>query len=460
MTITHKINMDLTHNGIAPKFDMVQGDYLARQIEFHLFANKTPFSIPADTKALIRFRRPDQSAGAYDTLPNGDSAYVITGSNRLTVFVAPDVLTVPGAVSLVVSLYTPEQELSTFEVHLDVQSNLSADLDPDGNYISISGMLPAPDSAVPGQLLIVDEVSSNGKYISVRAANSTDTAPAFIRDAADSIAASVQSHQNAHSFSFLIGSDLRHRVDHTESEQSLSHLALAVERVCNQVHLDFVALLGNFLSDSGESVLQATTALRHIRQAIHPALGALPQFWLKGDRDYLSSDDHLTEEQVFAGISIHNGGAVFDESNRVSGYCYRDFDAYKIRVICLALPESRASTDVSSSQIAWLESVLNLTEKGTDWRILLLSHAPIDAFSHCTALMNAVALSANTIIANLHGYCQNSQGRFLEGTYIPKIGTPAGSADSPAFSVVTIDAEKQKLFVDSCGTDENIEIDL
>ena len=126
MIITHKINMDLANKGIAPKFDMVQGDFWARQIEFHLFSNNTPWNIPNGALVMIRYRRPDKSVGAYNTLPNGASAYAITGSNTLTITMAPEALAIPGSVLLVVSLSTREHELSTFEVQIDVQSNLSS----------------------------------------------------------------------------------------------------------------------------------------------------------------------------------------------------------------------------------------------------------------------------------------------------------------------------------------------
>ena len=168
MTITHKINMDLVSKGIAPKFDMVQGDYCARQIEFRLFSNNTPWSIPEDALVMIRYRRPDKSVGVYNTLPDGTSAYAITG-NALEITVAPEVLIIPGCVALVVSLSNRDQELSTFEVQIEVQPNLSSGPALDGNYASITGMLPIPDAAVSGQMLLVDEISGDGKVRTVKA---------------------------------------------------------------------------------------------------------------------------------------------------------------------------------------------------------------------------------------------------------------------------------------------------
>jgi hypothetical protein len=471
MTITHKTNMDLAGRGIAPKFDMVQGDFCARQIEFRLFSNNIPWSIPNDAQALIRFRRPDNSVGEYDTMPDGSSAYNHSGGNRIVVAVVPEVLTIPGTAQLVVTLYTQEQELSTFEVQIAVQENLSSGAALDGNYASITGMLPAPKVAAPGQLLVVEEVSDSGKVRSVKAVTTGSEIPECIKNEADRVAALVQNRQNANTFTFLVGGDLHLGLDQETTDLTITsakHAAQAMERIRNQVHIDFAVLLGDYLSDSGETSDQAMAAFRLISQCFTPAFGSLPQFWLKGDHDYLTDAEELTDNQVFAGISIHNRDAIFPETSKRVGYCYRDFDAYKLRVICLAFPSDGNGHGLNQDQITWLENVLDVTGKGTDWKTLLLSHMPIDDFTQYVPMMNAVALKAGSIIANIHGHTHSNTLGTLVGTAIPRISIPALSPycndqtnnSGTAFCVVTVDLDNEKLYVDHYGTDKSQEIEL
>ena len=102
MTTTQKLKLDFNLQGTAPRIRAVQGDLYTRLVEISLYSHKSPWAIPEDAAVLIRYRKPDRTAGAYDTLPNGESAWRIQG-NTVTVTIAPDVLALAGEVSLIVS---------------------------------------------------------------------------------------------------------------------------------------------------------------------------------------------------------------------------------------------------------------------------------------------------------------------------------------------------------------------
>lgn len=161
MTITHKINMDLIRRGIVPRIHTVQGDALTRQVEISLFADGIPWQIPGNPTVLIRYRRPDRVSGTYDTLPGGIPAGTISGS-AVTITVAREVLTFPGDAMLVVTLVDGNRELSTFEFILAVQPNHSQSGIEGIEAVSVSGMIPAPDSARAGQILVIEEVDEFG----------------------------------------------------------------------------------------------------------------------------------------------------------------------------------------------------------------------------------------------------------------------------------------------------------
>lgn len=88
MTTTQKLKLDFNLQGTAPRIRAVQGDLYTRLVEISLYSHKTPWAIPEDADVLIRYRKPDRTAGAYDTLPNGESAWRIQG-NTVTVTIAP-----------------------------------------------------------------------------------------------------------------------------------------------------------------------------------------------------------------------------------------------------------------------------------------------------------------------------------------------------------------------------------
>lgn len=167
MIITHEITMDLSHRGETPKISAVQGDCSTRQIRFSLCSGGAAWAVPEDAAVLVRYRRPDGTDGVYDTLPDGSAAAVLDES-AVTIAIAPDVLILPGMVRLAVTLTRAEQELSTFTVLIAVQPNFSANVTDQGAYISVAGLLPAPEAEV-GQYLAVESVSEDGKALSLTA---------------------------------------------------------------------------------------------------------------------------------------------------------------------------------------------------------------------------------------------------------------------------------------------------
>lgn len=173
MITTHKIKLDFNLQDTIPRIRAVQGDQYSRMVEISLHSNTAPWMIPENTTVLIRYRKPNRSIGVYDTLPNGESAFQ-TNDNVITMAIAPDLLTVPGDVSMIVSLICGEQILSTFEMVLEVQANHNSSNSCMGASGYISGLLPSPRNAQAGQILAVDKIDGNG---AVLATNTIDLPP-------------------------------------------------------------------------------------------------------------------------------------------------------------------------------------------------------------------------------------------------------------------------------------------
>ena len=169
MMIHHKINIDLTRQGIPPKIHVVQGDTFTRKLSIRLFADRRPWPVPKDAQVLIRYQKPDRSSGAYDTLADGTSAIAVR-NNQLTILVAPEALTMPGQVSLVVSFLQGDLRLSTFALELWVQANATTSL-PDETQAWIASFLPSPEGAKEGQQLLVKTVDEQGHVVALETAD-------------------------------------------------------------------------------------------------------------------------------------------------------------------------------------------------------------------------------------------------------------------------------------------------
>lgn len=136
MITTHKITMDLTNPGKMPRIHAVQDDRYCRNLELTLLANGEAWSVPESAVVQIRYCKPDGTGGEYDTLPDGTGAWSREG-NVLTIALAPQVLTVAGAVSLSVTLVSGEARITTFGIGINVKPRVNADLMASEDYVNI-----------------------------------------------------------------------------------------------------------------------------------------------------------------------------------------------------------------------------------------------------------------------------------------------------------------------------------
>lgn len=116
----------MTCKNVTQRVDVMQDDKYSRCLEIPLRANGDDVELPEDVRAVIRYQKPDGTGGNYDTLPDGTSAYTISG-NVITVALAPQICTVPGIVQLVVCLMQGNAEINTFVILVNVHRNPGID---------------------------------------------------------------------------------------------------------------------------------------------------------------------------------------------------------------------------------------------------------------------------------------------------------------------------------------------
>lgn len=167
MIITKTIKIDLAAKGILPAVDAVQDDKYSRNLALYLHQNGTVWPVPDGANAVVTYRKPDGTGGEYDTLPDGTKAWSAEG-NVLTVALAPQVLTAAGNVQLTVTLTSGKNEISTFEICIQVQKKTDF-TGKSEDYEHVTGFLPMPTGAAQvGQYLEISEVNPDGSVKALR----------------------------------------------------------------------------------------------------------------------------------------------------------------------------------------------------------------------------------------------------------------------------------------------------
>lgn len=158
------VKMDVINRTNPAVIEVVQGDSYSRKIALFLYANSVSWAIPSDVRAVINYHSAHEGGGSYDALPDGSSAYSISG-NQIVITLSPRIMNTPGRVYLSVTLIEGERELSTFDIVVNVYRKIDGLLtDSDGNYANlnkesaiqlISGLLMGTQTGTPKHWLNV-----------------------------------------------------------------------------------------------------------------------------------------------------------------------------------------------------------------------------------------------------------------------------------------------------------------
>ena len=168
MTITHKLTLDMQCKGELQRFEVVQGDALTRQVDLVLRCGGEPWMIPV-CQPVVRYLKPDGTAGIYDTLPDGSSAISYAG-NTMTLTLAPQMLMCAGPVQVQVELNHRDLKLSTFTFLVLVEPGVALDGKSEDYVNWTKAFLPQIDGAREGCYLRICEVDDAGRAVALEAA--------------------------------------------------------------------------------------------------------------------------------------------------------------------------------------------------------------------------------------------------------------------------------------------------
>lgn len=156
MKIKNTIRIDLDQKNTLGYAVAVAGDSGTRSVEIRLRNNHASWPIPEGVTASMAYKKSDGTAGWYDTLPDGSAAYTIEG-DTITMELAPQVLSVPGAVAAAVVLRDADgDQLTTFDFYINVESS-PADAKASKDYYNLKVVASIEELARR-----VEELARNG----------------------------------------------------------------------------------------------------------------------------------------------------------------------------------------------------------------------------------------------------------------------------------------------------------
>lgn len=127
MQVTKNITLDLLETGSPVIIKAKQNDRNTRYIAAHLYVDGLAYPVPSGTEIAFRYKKPDGTAGFYDTLPDNSPAITVSG-NTVTVELVEQVLTEAGCVHCEINMYNAASEkLTTFTFEISVEESVLTD---------------------------------------------------------------------------------------------------------------------------------------------------------------------------------------------------------------------------------------------------------------------------------------------------------------------------------------------
>ena len=251
--------------------------------------------------------------------------------------------------------------------------------------------------------------------------------PDYIKTAALEVAKKVQAVRTSESIVFIAASDAHQLDTSADIVAGNKHAGMALKALAYILPgIDFACYLGDYTAGGATTTLaEGRQHFAEISADIDEAFAGIPQLRTLGNHDSLQyskaqNGSVLPVAELYGLCGAYNTGAVMGSTTE--GYCYRDFEDKKLRVICLNTAENSEKEYVSDAQKLWFANTLKAVGAKSGWKVLILSHHPLDWGGVCilsnivkayvdgssiTASGNTVHFSGSnsaTILAAIHGH--------------------------------------------------------
>lgn len=207
--------------------------------------------------------------------------------------------------------------------------------------------------------------------------------PDYVKAAALAVAAKVRAVQTSESITFIAMSDAHQLDTSADIVAGNKHAGMAAKVLAYALpDLDFCCYLGDYTAGSSTTTLaEGRQHIREINADIDEAFEGIPQLRTLGNHDSLQysasqNGSVLSAAELYSLVGAYNTGATMGSTTE--GYCYRDFETKKLRVICLNTAEATQKEYVSDAQKLWFANALKSAGAKSGWNVLILSHHPLD----------------------------------------------------------------------------------
>ncbi len=207
--------------------------------------------------------------------------------------------------------------------------------------------------------------------------------PDYVKAAALAVAAKVRAVQTSESITFIAMSDAHQLDTSADIVAGNKHAGMAAKVLAYALpDLDFCCYLGDYTAGSSTTTLaEGRQHIREINADIDEAFEGIPQLRTLGNHDSLQysasqNGSVLSAAELYGLVGAYNTGATMGSTTE--GYCYRDFETKKLRVICLNTAEATQKEYVSDAQKLWFANTLKAVGAKSGWNVLILSHHPLD----------------------------------------------------------------------------------
>lgn len=208
--------------------------------------------------------------------------------------------------------------------------------------------------------------------------------PGYVQTEAASVINRVIAAQGTRTFNLAVITDLHNNGG--VSDANIMHACQGIGYIADRVKLDAFACLGDHTDSAGTTdwaeCLADILACNNHKHAVKN----VDMLEMVGNHDHKSKHSPMT----FKTISAYNKDVVW--GNMLGGYFYKDYNDYKLRIICLNTSET-AWIGVSAEQYQWFIDSLDLSGKddAAQWQTLIMSHVPLDwnDFSVFTHILKA-----------------------------------------------------------------------
>lgn len=206
MVVTKTFNVDLVRLEVPPTWACMQGDANSRAICYRLYADGLSYEIPSGVSLRIAYEKADKTSGVYSQLPDGSSAYEISG-NTVTIRLIEDISAKSGMALVQPILYDSDgNTLGIWYTEIIVRRGVSKESSSTGvNYSSYENDIGTLQAKVKRLESLVDGGSTPETYgITQSCTNCTSSSNISAVNKNDSFTATYTPNSGFSSVSFIV----------------------------------------------------------------------------------------------------------------------------------------------------------------------------------------------------------------------------------------------------------------